>query len=30
MMQMEYQAGLQTMKYEEKNKSIIANFLRLT
>lgn len=30
MMQMEYKAGLQTMKYEEKNKSIIANFLRLT
>jgi hypothetical protein len=30
MMQMEHKSGLRTMEYEEKNKSILANFMRLT
>jgi hypothetical protein len=30
MMQKEYQAMLATKKYEEKNKSVLANFLRIT
>ena len=29
MMQMEHKSGLRTMEYEEKNKSILANFMRL-
>ena len=28
--QKQYQANLNTIKYEEKNKSVLANFLRLT
>ena len=30
MMQKEYDAKLKSMKYEEKNKSVLSNFLRLT
>ena len=30
MMQKQYNANLQTMKNEEKNKSILSNFLRIT
>jgi hypothetical protein len=29
MMQMEYKSGLRTMEYEQKNKTILANFMRL-
>jgi hypothetical protein len=29
MMQMEHKAGLRTMEYEQKNKSILANFMHL-
>lgn len=29
-MQLEHRSGLQTMEYKEKNKTILANFLRLT